>query len=89
MYGSVAKCVAMRCQSVCKYNFISLGDQENEVRVQCVILEWKAHDSPISFETFLFTVFYYIKPNQLSQRQRAIIGSWVGIFKQSSLAAQI
>lgn len=42
-----------------------------------------------SFETFLFTVFYYIKPNQLSQRQHAIIGSWVGIFKQSGLDAQI
>lgn len=79
----------MQCQSVCKYNFISFGDQEIEVRVQCVILEWKADDSPISFETFLFTVFYYIKPNQLSQRQHAIIGSWVGIFKQTGLAAQI
>lgn len=89
MYSSVGKCVATWCQSLCKYNFISLGDQENEVRVRCVILEWKAHDSPISFETFLFTVFYYIKPNQLSQRQHARIGSWVGIFKQSRLAAQI
>lgn len=43
------------------------------MRVRCVIIEWKADDSPISFETSLFTVFYYIKPNQLSQRQHAII----------------
>lgn len=83
------RCVSMWCQCVCKYNFISFGDQEIEVRVQCVIIEWKADDSPISFETFLFTVFYYIKPNQLSQRQHAIIGSWVGIFKQRRPAAQI
>lgn len=78
----------MWCQSVCKYNFISFGDWEIEVGVQCVILEWKADDSPISFETSLFTVLYYIKPNQLSQRQPAIIGSWVGIFKQRRLTAQ-
>lgn len=55
---------------------------------QCVIIEWEADDSPISFETFLFTL-HYIKPNQLSQRQYAIIGSRVGIFKQGRLAAQI
>lgn len=54
------------------------------MRAQCVIIEWKADDSPISFETFLFTL-HYIKPNQLSQRQHAIIGSRVGIFKQSRL----
>lgn len=41
------------------------------------------------FETFLFTVFCCIKPNQLSQRQHAVIVGWVGIFKQSGLAAQI
>lgn len=52
------------------------------MKVQCVIREWKADDSPISFETFLFTMFYYIKPNQLSQRLPAIIANWVGILKQ-------
>jgi len=75
------KCVSMWCQSVCKY--------KREVRLQCVLIEWKTDDSPISFETSLCTVFYYIKPNQLSQRQQAVIGSWVGIFKQSGLAARI
>lgn len=32
------------------------------------MIEWKADDSPISFETSLFAVLYYIKPNQLSQK---------------------
>lgn len=43
------KCVSMWCQSVCKYK-----------RLQCVLIEWKTDDSPISFETSLCTVFYQI-----------------------------
>ena len=59
------------------------------MRVQCVLIERKADDRPISFETSLFTVFYYMKPNQLSQSLHAIIGSWVGIFKQGRLCAHM
>lgn len=57
-----------RVTSVCKFDFISCGDQQIEVRGRRVIIEWKADDSPISFETSLFAILYYIKPNQLSQK---------------------